>query len=73
MITEYPLVSIIILNDNQLKVTCEFIDSARRLAYPNYEIMVDNASKEDPTSIIQSRYSEVRLIRNPVNLGFTGR
>ena len=34
--------------------------------------MVDNASQEDPTSIIQSRYPEVRLIRNQVNLGFTG-
>jgi GT2 family glycosyltransferase len=73
MKTQSPLVSIIILNYNQLKVTCEFLDSARRLEYPNYEIiMVDNASKEDPTSVIQSRYPEVRLIRNQVNLGFTG-
>jgi GT2 family glycosyltransferase len=73
MKTEYPLVSIIILNYNQLKVTCEFIDSARSLEYPNYEIiMVDNASKEDPTFAIQSRYPEVRLIRNQINLGFTG-
>lgn len=67
------MVSIIVLAYNQLKVTCEFIDSARSLEYPNYEIiMVDNASKEDPTSIIQSRYPEVRLIRNQVNLGFSG-
>jgi GT2 family glycosyltransferase len=73
MKTEHPLVSLIILNYNQLKVTCEFLDSARSLEYPNYEIiMVDNASKEDPTSIIQSRYPEVTLIRNEVNLGFTG-
>jgi GT2 family glycosyltransferase len=73
MKTEYPLVSIIILNYNQLKVTCEFIDSARSLEYPNYElIMVDNASKEDPTPIIQSRYPQIRLIRNQLNLGFTG-
>jgi GT2 family glycosyltransferase len=34
--------------------------------------VVDNASKEDPTSIIPSRYPEVRLIRNQVNLGFSG-
>jgi GT2 family glycosyltransferase len=73
MKAEYPLVSIIILNYNQLKVTCECIDSARSLEYPNYEIiMVDNASSEDPTSITHSRYPEVRLIRNQVNLGFSG-
>jgi GT2 family glycosyltransferase len=68
-----PLVSIIILNYNQLKVTCEFIESARSLTYPNYEIiMVDNASAEDPTGHIRKFYPEVKLIRNEKNLGFTG-
>lgn len=68
-----PLISIIILNYNQLQVTCEFIESARQLSYPNYEIiMVDNASVQDPTLTIRSRYPEVRLIRNSENLGFTG-
>jgi GT2 family glycosyltransferase len=68
-----PFVSIIILNFNQLKVTCEFIDSARSLTYPHYEIiMVDNASKEDPTAYINKHYPEVILIRNKKNLGFTG-
>jgi GT2 family glycosyltransferase len=70
---DHPLISVIILNFNQLKVTCEFIDSTRSLTYPNYEIiMVDNASKEDPTEHIQKYYSEVKLIRNKKNLGFTG-
>jgi GT2 family glycosyltransferase len=68
-----PLVSIIILNYNQLKVTCEFIDSARKLTYPNYEIiLVDNASGQDPTQHIHGQYPDVRLIRNNTNLGFTG-
>ncbi len=68
-----PLVSIIILNLNQLKVTCEFLESTRKLTYPNYEIiLVDNHSDEDPTSFLEEHYPDVRLIRNDQNLGFTG-
>lgn len=73
MRTSQPLVSIIILNYNQLKVTCEFIDSARSLTYPRFEIiMIDNASTEDPTEYVHKHYPEVKLIRNQRNLGFTG-
>ncbi|TRX60132.1 glycosyltransferase family 2 protein [Fulvivirga sp. M361] len=68
-----PLISIIILNYNQIDVTCEFLDSTKSLTYPNYEIiMVDNASKADPTERINNEYPEVRLIKSDVNLGFTG-
>ncbi|HEY3402387.1 MAG TPA: glycosyltransferase family 2 protein [Ohtaekwangia sp.] len=68
-----PLVSIIILNFNQLKVTLEFIESTKKLSYKNYEIiLVDNASKENPADIIKSQYPHVKLIVNDVNLGFTG-
>lgn len=68
-----PLVSMIILNFNQLKVTLEFIESTKKLTYKNYEIiMVDNASKENPTEIIKSQYPHVKLIVNDINYGFTG-
>lgn len=68
-----PFVSIVILNFNQLKVSCEFLDSCKHLTYDNYEIiMVDNASKEDPTLFIQNNYPNIILIRNEQNLGFTG-
>jgi GT2 family glycosyltransferase len=68
-----PLVSIIILNYNQLGVTCEFLESAKKLTYPNYEIiLVDNASKDDPSEIIKTKYPHVKLIVNDSNLGFTG-
>ncbi len=68
-----PLISIIIVNYNQLEVTCEFIESTKLLTYPNYEIvLVDNGSKTDPTEIIHSKYPEVVLIVNKKNLGFTG-
>lgn len=68
-----PLVSIIILNFNQLGVTCEFLDSTKQLTYPNYEIiMVDNASKENPGELIKAKYPHVKLIVSDKNLGFTG-
>ena len=73
MKNELPLVSIVILNYNTIEVTCEFIESTKKLTYPNFEIiLVDNASKHDPTEIISSRYPEVILIVNKINLGFSG-
>jgi len=68
-----PLISIITLNYNQIKVTCEFIESTKKLTYKNYEIiLIDNASKENPTELITSQYPHVKLIVNDQNLGFTG-
>src|SRR5688500_15015301 len=73
MSQQQPLISIVILNYNQLKVTCEFIESTKKLTYKNYEIiMVDNASKENPTEHIKANYPNVKLIVNEKNLGFTG-
>lgn len=68
-----PLISVITLNYNQIPVTCEFLASLKRVTYDNLEvIVVDNASKEDPTEAITSIYPEVHLIRSEKNLGFTG-
>lgn len=68
-----PLISIIALNYNQIEVTCEFLESTKKLLYPNYEIiLVDNASKENPSSIIREKFPNVRLIVSDKNLGFTG-
>lgn len=73
MNAESPLVSIITVNYNGTKVTCEFLESTKKLTYKNFEIIVvDNASKENPTSIITLNYPEVKLIVNDKNLGFTG-
>jgi len=68
-----PLISVITLNYNQIKVTCEFLDSMRKITYPNYEIiLVDNASVENPTDLIKSKYPEIILIVAEKNFGFTG-
>lgn len=71
--SEFPLISIIIINYDQLQVTCEFLESTRSLTYPNYEIiLVDNNSELNPSGTITSQYPNVRLIVNAKNQGFTG-
>jgi len=67
-----PLVSIITLNYNQSQTTVEFLESSKKLQYPNYEILVcDMASSDNPTSIIfPERYPNTRLLLSDKNLGF---
>ena len=70
MQNEYKL-SIITINYNGIKDTCELIDS---IAFnDNMEvIVVDNASKQDEASIISERFPHVKVIRSAQNLGFAG-
>jgi GT2 family glycosyltransferase len=68
-----PLVSIITINYNQPKITCEFLRSLKKLTYSNFEVIViDNASEEDPTLVIKSEFPSIRFYRTTKNLGFSG-
>lgn len=71
--SEQALVSIITLNWNSTKVTCEFLSSIKdQNTYKNIEvIVVDNASVDDPSTAFLSAYPSVRFIRNNKNLGFS--
>jgi GT2 family glycosyltransferase len=73
MLIHPPLISIISLNWNTTDITCDFLHSIREQnTYKNIEvILVDNASREDPTAAFQAVYPEVRVIRNARNLGFS--
>ena len=63
--------SIISVNYNGLKDTCELIDSITFT--DNMEvIVVDNGSIENEASLISYRYPQVRTIRSNKNLGFAG-
>ncbi len=67
-----PLISVITINYNGLTHTLDFLASFQKVTYPRLEIIVvDNASKEDPTAILD-RYPNTILVRNPVNEGFAG-
>ena len=70
MQNEYRL-SIISINYNGLKDTCELIDSIP-FKDDTEVIVVDNASIQDEASIISERYPQIKVIRSPKNLGFAG-
>ena len=64
--------SIITINYNGLKDTCELIDSLPLEDRSIEVIVVDNASKNNEASIIEERYPAVKVIRSHKNLGFAG-
>lgn len=69
----YPLVSIVTLNYDHPEVTCQMLDSLRRITYPSIEILVvDNASPNDNPAQIYENYPEVKFIQASENLGFAG-
>ncbi len=67
------LVSVITINYNNVDTTCEMLYSLKDLTHKNIEvIVVDNASKTDPTEKILSVYPLAKIIKNDKNLGFAG-
>ena len=63
--------SVITVNYNGLKDTCEMIDS---IAFSDdmEVIVVDNGSQTDDASVLETRYPQARIIRSEHNLGFAG-
>ena len=66
------LLSIITINYNGLKDTCELIDTLPLNDETIEVIVVDNASTQDEASEIEKRYPQVIVIRSDKNLGFAG-
>ena len=64
--------SIITINYNGLKDTCELLGTLPLEDNSLEVIVVDNASKENEASIIEQRYPTVTVIRSPQNFGFAG-
>jgi GT2 family glycosyltransferase/glycosyltransferase involved in cell wall biosynthesis len=67
--------SVITINYNGWKDTCELIESIlAHETYPDYEIIVvDNASSGDDVLQLEVRhYPHVRVVRSRINLGFAG-
>ena len=65
-------ISIITVNYNGLKDTCELIETLPLEDESIEVIVVDNASKEDEATIISQRYPKVKIVRSKENLGFAG-
>lgn len=70
----YPRVSIVILNWNGLEDTIECLESLKKIAYPNYEvIVVDNGSRGNDAQVLEEKFGDyIHLIRNVKNYGYTG-
>lgn len=69
---EAYLISIITINYNGLKDTCELLDTLPLDDASIEVIVVDNASREDEASVIEQRYPQVKVLRSKGNLGFAG-
>jgi len=70
--TDWPRVSIIMLNWNSIDDTRECLESLKKITYPNYDIIVvDNGSEGDDANLLSSEYgSQTMIISNAENLGF---
>ena len=66
------ILSIITINFNGIKDTCELIDTLPLEDETIEVIVVDNASKEDEATQIEQRYPQIKVIRSKENLGFAG-
>lgn len=67
-----PNVYIILINWNQLELTLDCIDSLKNVDYYNYKIiLIDNNSVIDPSPEIEERYTDVIILRQNTNLGFS--
>lgn len=67
---KYPKISIVIPNLNGQEVIGECLESAEKVNYPNYDIIVvDNGSKDRSPELIRKDFPDVSLILNKVNLG----
>ena len=66
------LLSIITINYNGLKDTCELIETLPLEDKSIEVIVVDNASTQDEATVIEQRYQHIKVIRSKENLGFAG-
>ena len=66
------ILSIITINYNRLKDTCELIGTLPLEDKSIEVIVIDNASAQDEATIIKERFPQVKVIRSKENLGFAG-
>ena len=67
-----PRVWIVPVNFNGLEDTRKCLRSLAELSHPASVVVVDNASKEDPTAILKAAFPTIHVVRNAVNAGWSG-
>ena len=69
--SENPLVSVIVLNYNAGKLLLNCIESIKKSAYKNLEIIVvDNISTDKSQKACKEKYPDIKLIQNDENFGY---
>ena len=68
----YPKVYAITLSYDRKEDTIEFLESLKKMTYPNYEILVvENGSSDDSAKAIKEKFPEVSLIEIKKNVGYS--
>jgi len=68
-----PTVGVVLVNFNGLADTRDCLRSLAAIDYPRwFPVVVDNASRDDPTEILASEFPGCDVIRNHVNGGWAG-
>jgi len=68
---ENPLVSVIVLNYNAGELLLNCIESVKKSAYKNLEIIVvDNISTDKSQKICKEKHPDIKLIQNDENFGY---
>jgi len=69
--TNFPLVSVIILNWNQKMLLNDCLESVLSTDYPEMEVIVsDNGSTDGSVDLVKKKFPDIILIENNSNLGF---
>jgi hypothetical protein len=69
--SENPLVSVIVLNYNAGELLLNCIESIKKSAYKNLEvIVVDNISTDKSQETCKEKYPDIKLIQNDENFGY---
>jgi GT2 family glycosyltransferase len=72
-VSRAPHLWVVVVNYNGLEDTRKCLRSLRQVVYdPLSVVVVDNASREDPTPALRREFPECHLVRNPVNGGWAG-
>jgi GT2 family glycosyltransferase len=68
-----PLVSVVIVNTNELHYLERCLPSVHRSTYPNFEVLiVDNQSQDGSVEYVREHFPDMRVIHSPANLGYPG-
>jgi GT2 family glycosyltransferase len=73
MKTNYPLISVVIVNWNGVNWNKKILENLREQSYEHLEIIfIDNASTDKSLEQVEREFPGIIIIKNKTNLGFAG-